>query len=65
MTQLDKAVLTDLVNGIESLAVAVDAIEAILIRSNISSSDQFAAEKRLHVAQVASRLASVRAALAL
>jgi hypothetical protein len=60
---IEKAILRDIVNGLESLAVAVDAIEAILIRSNICSSAQFAAEKTLHVAIVANRLASLHSAV--
>jgi hypothetical protein len=59
----EKAIFIDLANGLESLALAVDAIEAILIRSKLSSSDQFEQEKSLHLVDVRKRLESMRLAI--
>jgi hypothetical protein len=59
----EKAIFIDLANGLESLALAVDAIEAILIRSKLSSSDRFEQEKSLHLVDVRKRLESMRLAI--
>jgi hypothetical protein len=64
MSAIERAILNDLLNGLESLAVAVDSIEAVLNRKGLCTIAEIQSEKLLHVQEVANRLASVRTALA-
>ena len=60
---IQKAVLTDVVNGLESLALTVDSIEAVLSRKGLCTIAEIQTEKLLHVATVADRMAALRSAV--
>jgi hypothetical protein len=59
----EKAILTDLVAGLESLALTVDSIEAVLSRKGLCTIAEIQGEKGNHLAVVANRLAAVRLAI--
>lgn len=59
----EKAILTDLMDGLESLALTVDSIEAVLSRKGLCTIAEIQGEKVNHLAIVAERLAAVRLAI--
>jgi hypothetical protein len=60
---IEKAILTDLVDGLESLALTVDSIEAVFSRKGLCTIAEIQGEKGNHLAVVADRLTSIRLAI--
>jgi len=61
---VQKAILIDVVNGLESLALTVDSIEAVLSRKGLCTIDEIQTEKANHVVTVADRMAALKTAVA-
>jgi hypothetical protein len=64
MTVQEKAVLTDILNGLENLAVSVDALEAALIRRGQLTTGEIEHLSPSHAQIVAGKLAALRLAIA-
>jgi hypothetical protein len=64
MTNAEILVLRDIVNGIENLAVSLDALEAVLIHKGILTNGEFDLQKPAHVPNVLADLAALRTAIA-
>jgi hypothetical protein len=60
---IEKAILIDVVNGLESLALTVDSIEAVLSRKSLCTIAEIQGEKQNHLAVVAGRVAALRTAV--
>jgi hypothetical protein len=61
---IEKEILNDLVNGLESLAIAVDSIEAVLSRKGLCTIAEIQTEKSNHLQTVANRVKPLRLAVA-
>ena len=59
MSTIERAILNDLLNGLESLAVSVDSIEAVLNRKGLCTISEIQAEKILHIGLSAERTSFV------
>ena len=64
MTAKEKIVLNNIVNGIENLAVSLDAFEEALIRRGQLMTGEIDALVPNHVPNVASKLVALRSAIA-
>ena len=64
MNAKEKIVLNDIVNGLENLAVSLDALEAALIRRGQLMTGEIESLSPAHVPTVVSKLAAVRSAIA-
>lgn len=64
MTKAEKQVLSDIVNGLDNLAVAVDSMESALIHRGLLRTNEVALYSPQHVHTVAQKLSGLRTALA-
>jgi hypothetical protein len=64
MTAQEKGVLNDIVNGLENLAVSMDALEAALIRRGQLTTGEIERLSPNHAPTVVAKLAGLRLAIA-
>jgi hypothetical protein len=63
MTNAEKAVLQEIVNDIQNLAVSLDSLEAILIRKGLLMTGEISGQAPLHELIVGQKLADLRQAI--
>ena len=63
MTNAEKQVLSDIINGLDNLAVAIDSMESALIHKGLLRKDEVQFYSPHHVHTVAQKLSGLRLAL--